>query len=130
MKQKLLSISIGVGLLVAGALPMLAHHSLSAEFDQSKPINFTGTVKQVNWGNPHIYTLVETKEGDKMVVYRVEGQSPSDLYRNGWLADTLKPGDAVAVRGIRAKNPESTNIGSASITKGGTAVFSGQGPAK
>ena len=26
-----------------------AHHSISAEFDQSKPVTFTGTIKQVDW---------------------------------------------------------------------------------
>ncbi|HEX4997965.1 MAG TPA: DUF6152 family protein [Terriglobia bacterium] len=127
MRRKMLGAFAGVGLLVAGlSLPVQAHHSLSAEFDQSKPISFNGTVKRIDWGNPHIYTHVETKEGDKTVVYKVEGGAPNALYRQGWREDTLKPGDAVSVRGIRAKNPESPNIGNATITKDGVSIFQGQ----
>jgi hypothetical protein len=131
MRRKLLSISIGVGCLIAGlALPTLAHHSLSAEFDQSKPINFTGTVKKIEWGSPHIYTHIETKEAEKVVVYKVEGGAPNALFRQGWRQDSLKIGTQVSVRGIRAKNPSSPNIGSATISAGGTNYFSGPGPAR
>ena len=42
--------------------PIVAHHSVSAEFDTTKTINFTGTVKEINWGNPHIYTVVDATD--------------------------------------------------------------------
>jgi hypothetical protein len=72
-----------VGALLAVA-PAFAHHSVSAEFDTSKPIEFTGTVKKVEWTNPHIYTRRRDQEPDgKMVVYRVEGGAPNALYRRG-----------------------------------------------
>src|ERR1044071_6982378 len=97
--------------------PVSAHHSISAEFDQSKPVKFTGTVKRVEWMNPHIYTHVEVKEPDgKVVEYRVEGGPPNALYRQGWRKDTLKAGDVVTVTGIRAKIATSTNIGVATVT--------------
>ncbi len=58
-----------------------AHHSTAAEFDKEKPITFTGTVKKVQWMNPHIYTLVETKGADgKPVVYRIEGGRRTRLF--------------------------------------------------
>ncbi len=63
-------------------------------------------------------------------MYRVEGGSPNALYRQGWRKDTLKVGDVVTVTGSRAKNPESLNIGQATITTAdGKRVFSGTGPA-
>ena len=123
MQRSLLSLFI-VGMLFV-AIPLVAHHSISAEFDTSKPISFTGTVKKVAWMNPHIYTHVEVKNPDGSVLeYRVEGGPPNSLYRSGWREDTLKPGDTVKVSGIRAKSPASMNIGQATITKAdGTAVF-------
>jgi hypothetical protein len=111
--------------------PVVAHHSISAEFDSSKPITFTGTVKKVDWTNPHIYTHVETKGPDgKTVVYKVEGGPPNSLFRQGWRKDTLKVGDTVTVSGIRAKIATSPNIGQASITlSDGRRIFSGAGGA-
>jgi len=123
MQRSLLSLLI-VGMLFL-AIPMVGHHSISAEFDTSKPISFTGTVKKVAWMNPHIYTHVEVKQPDGTVLeYRVEGGPPNALYRSGWREDTLKPGDTVKVSGVRAKSPTSMNIGQATITKAdGSPVF-------
>jgi hypothetical protein len=107
--------------------PVLAHHSVSAEFDTTKPISFTGTIKKVEWTNPHIYTQVETKGPDgKMVVYRVEGSAPNSLYRQGWRKDSLKVGETVTVTGIRAKRDDSFNVGNATITTAdGRRMFAG-----
>jgi hypothetical protein len=114
---------------LVGATPARAHHSVSAEFDTSKPVSFTGTVKKVEWTNPHIYTQVETKGPDgKIIVYRVEGGAPNSLYRSGWRKDTLKVGETVTVSGIRAKRDDSFNVGQATITTSdGKRMFAGGG---
>ena len=66
---------------LAFAGEVLAHHSTAAEFDKQKPITFTGTIKKIDWMNPHIYTHVETKGADgKTLVYKVEGGPPSTRY--------------------------------------------------
>jgi len=115
-----------------GTSAALAHHSTAAEFDQNKPVTFTGTVQKVMWMNPHIYTLVEVKSaGAAPMVYHVEGNPPNTLFRQGWRKDSLKVGDTVTVNGWRAKNPDSPNVGQATITGvDGKKVFSGDGPAK
>ena len=109
-----------------------AHHSVSAEFDSNKPVKFTGTIKRVEWTNPHIYTHVEVMEPDgRVVVYRVEGGAPNSLYRQGWRKDSLKAGDTVTVAGIRAKSEASMNIGQATITMSdGRRIFAGSGQAQ
>ncbi len=106
------------------AVPLFAHHAISAEFDSAKPIKFTGTVQSVDWMNPHIYVNVETKDtAGRTILYSVEGGAPNALFRQGWRKDTLKPGDAVKVEGIRAKAAGSNRIGSAAITMPDGRVF-------
>jgi cell shape-determining protein MreC len=113
------------------ATPAQAHHSVAAEFDQSKPVTFTGTVHKVMWMNPHIYTHVAVKDATgETLIYRIEGGPPNALFRQGWRKDSLKVGDVVTISGSRAKNPESMNVGQATITAAdGHKVFTGAGPA-
>lgn len=128
MARKASIVSLAAAALVAlMSLPALAHHSVSAEFDEHQPITFTGTVKKVEWMNPHIYTQVETKTPDgKTVVYRVEGGPPNALYRQGWRKDSLKVGDKVTVKGLKAKIATSMNIGQATITTADGKTMFGQ----
>ena len=128
-----------ISMVLAAALACIAfswgasaHHSTAAEFDTRKPIQFTGTVKKVQWMNPHIYTHIEVKTADgNTVVYRVEGGPPNALYRQGWRMDSLKVGDRVTVTGFRAKNEESMHVGQATITTAdGKRVFAGTGPSR
>lgn len=106
-----------IALLVAGGLllasmTIAAHHSVSAEFDTTKRVTFTGTVKKVDWMNPHIYIHVEVKDTDgKASVYKVEGGAPNSLFRNGIRPDSLKPGTVVTCTNCsRSKSPESMNV--------------------
>jgi hypothetical protein len=123
-------IALATALSLAFCCETFAHHSTAAEFDNRKPITFTGTVKKIQWMNPHIYTLIETKGADgKPLVYRVEGSAPNALYRQGWRMDTLHVGDTVTVSGLRSKNEASMNIGQAKITTAdGKRVFNGNAP--
>ena len=126
MARNLMGVFILGSALVAAAVPALAHHAVSAEFDRNKPITFTGTVTKVDWMNPHIYTHIEAKDANgKTVVYQVEGGAPNSLFRNGWRPDSLKIGEVVSVTGSRAKSEASYRV-SGTITKAdGTRVWGG-----
>src|ERR1700747_1468630 len=44
------------------ALPLLAHHSFSAEFDAGKTVTLHGVISKVDWINPHIFIYVDVKD--------------------------------------------------------------------
>ena len=103
MRAKMLSVMAG-GLMLA-AVPMLAHHSFSAEYDRSKPISLKGTVTKVEWMNPHARFYVDVKDdGGKVTNWEFELGSPNGLMRQGWTRNSLKIGDVVEVNGSRAKD--------------------------
>lgn len=50
-----------------------SHHSFSAEFDVGKPVTLTGTVKSVEWTNPHAWLhLTEVDAQGQTVEWSVE----------------------------------------------------------
>ena len=123
------------GLLAASCLTWIAsagaaHHSVSAEFDQNQPIEFTGRVERIEWVNPHAYTHVEVENSDGTVsTYRVQIGAPISLYRQGWRQESVPLGTVVHFEGIRAKNPASRNVNGDLTLEDGTRVWSGEGPA-
>jgi len=111
MKTKLV-VSLA-GLLVSAALPMLAHHSFAAEFDDSKKVMLKGSVVKVEWQNPHIWIYMDAKdESGKMVTYALECNSVNTLVHKGWTRDALKKGDQITVSAYAAKDPRPLSDGS------------------
>ncbi len=76
--------------------PSMAHHS-SVMFDRDAAVSVEGTVKEMQWTNPHSWIqLVSMKEG-KPVEFSLESQSPNILVRKGWRPDSVKTGDKVKI---------------------------------
>src|ERR1700744_3476040 len=89
--------------LVAASLTALAglvqaHHSF-ATFDQTQEKTLVGTIKEVQWTNPHIWVqvLVKTPATGAVVEWAIEGGSPNALSRQGWKRSSLNAGDAVEI---------------------------------
>jgi len=110
------SVLLAVGLMLGFGGIAAAHHS-NAAYDLEHPKTVEGTVKTVNWTNPHITFVVETdaknsdKTGDKdaepAATWVFEVSSPGVLTRSGWTKRSLQPGDHAVFRyaPLRDGNP-------------------------
>jgi len=105
MRNKLLSVMAGMGVLLATTLPLIAHHSFAAEFDGSKKITLEGKVVQLEMVNPHSWIHFDVTAADgKVERWKAEGGSPSVLLRLGWNRDTLPVGTKIKISGSPAKD--------------------------
>src|SRR3989449_7916235 len=105
MHSKLMKLVASAGLMLAAAVPMVAHHSFSAEFDSTKQVTLEGKVVMMEWVNPHSWLHIDvTKADGKVERWKVEGGSPSVLLRKGWNRDSLPVGTKIKVIGYQAKD--------------------------
>src|SRR5215510_13038540 len=95
--KRIIAALILVGFCLA-AQSALAHHS-AAMFDPEKVKELSGTVKEFQWKNPHVWIqiYVQNAAGAKEE-WSIEGGGPNSLSRQGWRPTTFKPGDAVSIK--------------------------------
>lgn len=87
------------------ALPLLAHHSITAEFDTSKSFSVQGTLTKIEWVNPHSYIYLDAKDDKGAVVsYSFEAGPPGNLRRAGVLRNMFSVGDVVTIDAYAAKD--------------------------
>jgi hypothetical protein len=104
MRMSLSGVVLG-GLLVLAAIPVWAHHSFAAEFDANKPVKLQGTVKKVEWINPHSWITIDVKDSNGVVeTWEIEAGAPNALFRMGFTKDSLPLGTEIVVDGYLAKN--------------------------
>ena len=117
-------LSVVVALLVAGHA-LDAHHSFAAEYDGTKPVKVTGTVRRVEWANPHVWFYVEGKDDvtGRTAVWGFSAAPPGMLARRGITKDVLKIGDTIQVEGFLAKDGSPNASGGRVTFADGRQVF-------
>jgi len=82
------------GLVVSA--PGFSHHTY-AMFDGSKQLTLQGTVKELQWTNPHCFLQLLVAKDGVVQEWSLQMNAPVDLYRNGWRPRALKAGDKINV---------------------------------
>ena len=124
--MKLFPVLIVAAGFLSTALPLRAHHSFAAEYDEKKPITLTGSVTKLEWMNPHARFYVDVKDDKgKVTNWEFELANLNALIRRGWTRNSLKPGDVITVEGYLAKDG-SPLVNTKSVTlSDGRKVFAG-----
>ena len=75
---------------LACALPAIAHHSFSAEFDSGKTLTLKGTISKVDWVNPHIFVYLDVKDdAGKTTTWELQSLPPLFFRGSGLTKDVL-----------------------------------------
>lgn len=129
MKWKFFAIAVAA--LATVSLPVWAHHSFAAEYDNSKPLTLKGKFVQMDWVNPHSWVHFEVTDANgKTTLWKAETPPPNGLYRNGWRKDSIKAGEPVEVTGFAAKDgtPHMWSNGVKLLNSGVTLGFGSRPP--
>ena len=91
-------VGLAAVLMAAISVPAFAHHSF-AMFDAQKTITLEGTVKELEWTNPHAWLriMVDDQKVGRPVLWAFEMSSPGRLVTMGMKADSVHAGDKVSV---------------------------------
>jgi hypothetical protein len=97
--------AFGVLVALLGADHASAHHSFAAVFDSNQSVELTGTVKRVEWMNPHVWIYLDVVNSDgALEEWAFEMGSPNRLTRYGWHQNSLPEGQTVTIAASRARD--------------------------
>ena len=98
---------------MSAVVPMYAHHSFAAEFDEKKIVDLVGTVLEMEWVNPHTWIHIAVPNPDGTISkWMIEGNTPNSLLRAGFTKNSLAPGTEVIIHGYQARSGELKASGS------------------
>jgi hypothetical protein len=94
---------VALGAAIA-AIPLWAHHSMAAMYDDKKSTTLKGAVVSYEWQNPHVFIYLDVDSGGATSTWAVEMPSRIELKRVGWNRDSVKTGDAITVEANPARD--------------------------
>lgn len=121
MKKLKLPFSLCACLLGAW-IPMSAHHSFQAEYDDGKTLTLTGKVQKVSPDNPHGWIYMDvTNDKGRVISWAVELPPPNVLNRNGFNTSVYtameENHEEITVKAFQAKDG-SKHAWAAGLTRG------------
>lgn len=90
------------------ATSVVGHHSF-AMFEMDRDVEYTGTVVEWKWQNPHVHFIINVVPGDgvnpeTVGTWDVEGGSINIMARQGWNRASYKAGDTITIVGHPMKD--------------------------
>jgi len=83
-------LAVGAAAVLFSALPLMAHHAVTAEFNPDKVITLKGVISKVDWVNPHIFIYMDVKdESGKTTTWMLQSLPPLFFRGSGLTKDTL-----------------------------------------
>jgi hypothetical protein len=124
--SRLLGVALGAAAAMTAVVPLLAHHSVAAQFDRSQQVTLTGAVARIEWINPHARFHMEVEDDSgATAAWEVELSASAMLIRRGWSRNDLKVGDVVTVNGLAAKDGSKLAYANSVTVSDGRRLFSG-----
>ena len=111
IRIRLVGVVVAFAALLA-AVPVSAHHSFAAAYDETKPVNLQGKIVKVELVNPHSWLWIDVTGADgKVTTWGIEGGPPTNLFRNGVTKASLPLGTEIKLFGYQAKSGEPKGVG-------------------
>lgn len=100
--QKVLLASIA---LLLTSIPVVAHHSVQAEFKINQSTTVTGVITKIDWINPHTYFYLDAKDQNGNVQKWTGESYPTGFFhRAGITRNMFSVGDTVTIVMFLAKD--------------------------
>ena len=105
-RRVILCAILAASLITTGAV-LQAHHAVAGVYDLNKEVVLEGRLKKLNFTNPHAsieLSVPDKKVKGKVVDWILTTASVTNLTRQGFSKNTIKPGDPLKVTILPAVN--------------------------
>ena len=98
-------LTLAAAITLFSAVPLVAHHAVSAEFNAGKILTLKGVVSKVDWVNPHIFIYFDVKDDSgKVTTWRLQSLPPMFFKGSGLTKERLLDGSEATVTVFPAKD--------------------------